>query len=324
MNEKNKIILKEFELLNTSSAPDVKKKHFDIRKDFKKKCKVNIVNRSSERELEFDLIGVDPSLANAFRRLMLSDVPCMAIEKVYIYNNTSIIQDEVLAHRLGLIPIMADPKLFDWKIPGDTDQGRESTTLEFELKVQCTKKKGADPKATSDPEGLYDNHRVLSKDIKWIPNGFQGKRMDGIKAVEEDILIAKLRPGQEMDLKLYAVKGIGRDHAKFSPVCTAFYRLHPEITLKAPITGEAASRLQESFSPGVIEVDETSGEAKVADARYDMCSRNVFRHEDLKDKVELSKIKIISFSILRARARFCQRIYFYKVWSFWPKNVNIS
>jgi len=45
-------------------------------------------------------------------------VPTMAIEKVFIYNNTSIVQDEVLAHRLGLIPIKADPRLFEYKNPG--------------------------------------------------------------------------------------------------------------------------------------------------------------------------------------------------------------
>lgn len=55
--------------------------------------------------MEFDLIGVTPAVANAFRRIMISEVPSMAIEKVYIYNNTSIIQDEILAHRLGLIPL---------------------------------------------------------------------------------------------------------------------------------------------------------------------------------------------------------------------------
>lgn len=42
----------------------------------------------------------------------------MAIEKVHIYNNTSIIQDEVLAHRLGLIPIKADPRMFEYKQDG--------------------------------------------------------------------------------------------------------------------------------------------------------------------------------------------------------------
>jgi DNA-directed RNA polymerase I and III subunit RPAC1 len=39
----------------------------------------------------------------------------MAIEKVYIYNNTSIIQDEILSHRLGLVPLKADPRLFQMK-----------------------------------------------------------------------------------------------------------------------------------------------------------------------------------------------------------------
>lgn len=42
----------------------------------------------------------------------------MAIEKVLIYNNTSIIQDEVLAHRLGLVPIKADPRLFEYRNTG--------------------------------------------------------------------------------------------------------------------------------------------------------------------------------------------------------------
>ena len=42
----------------------------------------------------------------------------MAIDKVFIYNNTSIIQDEVLAHRLGLIPILADPRLFEYRSEG--------------------------------------------------------------------------------------------------------------------------------------------------------------------------------------------------------------
>lgn len=41
---------------------------------------------------------------------------------------------------------------------------------------------------------------------------------ENIEAINDDILIAKLRPGHELDLKLIAVKGVGRDHIKFSPV----------------------------------------------------------------------------------------------------------
>ncbi len=48
--------------------------------------------------------------------LFILQVPTLAIEKVHVYNNTSVIQDEILAHRLGLIPLKADPRLFKYKL----------------------------------------------------------------------------------------------------------------------------------------------------------------------------------------------------------------
>lgn len=76
---------------------------------FKKDFKLEIVSRSA-REVEFDMIGIDTPFANAFRRILLAEVPTMAVEQVFIYNNTSVMQDEVLAHRLGLLPINVDPR----------------------------------------------------------------------------------------------------------------------------------------------------------------------------------------------------------------------
>ena len=73
------------------------------------------MHSQSELDMEFDLIGVDASVANALRRIMIGEVPTMAIENVYIYNNTSVMHDEILAHRLGLIPIFADAAQFDIK-----------------------------------------------------------------------------------------------------------------------------------------------------------------------------------------------------------------
>lgn len=92
----------------------------DKKWNFKKFVKgVSIdIKKMDNSEMEFDLIGIQPAFANAFRRLMLSEVPSMAIEKVMIKNNTSIIQDEVLAHRLGLIPLKADPRLFEYRPEG--------------------------------------------------------------------------------------------------------------------------------------------------------------------------------------------------------------
>ncbi|CAN0473978.1 unnamed protein product, partial [Ascophyllum nodosum] len=53
-----------------------------------------------ENELVFDLVGVDASIANALRRILLAEVATVAIEHVYMFMNSSIIHDEILAHRL--------------------------------------------------------------------------------------------------------------------------------------------------------------------------------------------------------------------------------
>lgn len=73
---------------------------------------------------------------------------------------------------------------------------------------------------------------VYSSQIKWQPIGNQAsvhKEAD-VGPVHGDILISKMRPGHELDLQLIAVKGIGKDHAKFSPV--GLYFLSTKIYTK--------------------------------------------------------------------------------------------
>lgn len=65
-----------------------------------------------------------------------------------------------------------------------------------------------------------------------------------------------------MENKFLAISSlhcVGKDHAKFSPVATASYRLLPEITLLQTIEGEKAERLKRCFSPGVIELEDVDG-----------------------------------------------------------------
>ncbi|KAK7103479.1 DNA-directed RNA polymerases I and III subunit RPAC1-like [Littorina saxatilis] len=242
-------------------------------------------------EMEFDMIGIDAAIANAIRRILIAEVPSMAIEKVHIYNNTSIIQDEVLAHRLGLVPIKADPRLFEYAQPGAEDEGTEEDTLEFRLKVKCTKNPAA--RDSTDPDQMYRDHKITTKYFEWLPKGNQ-EHLGNIGPVRDNILLAKMRPGQELDLRLFCVKGVGKDHTKFSPVATASYRLLPSIELLRPVEGADADKLQRCFSPGVIGL--TTGKkgkkkAFVADARRDTISREVFRHEELKDAVKLERMR---------------------------------
>nr|XP_020463266.1 DNA-directed RNA polymerases I and III subunit RPAC1 isoform X2 [Monopterus albus] len=263
---------------------------------FQKNFRIDIVHLD-ENNMEFDMVGIDAAIANAFRRILLAEVPTMAIEKVFIYNNTSIVQDEVLAHRLGLIPIKADPRLFEYRNTGDEsaeEEGSEIDTIQLQLKIKCSRNPRAS-KDSSDPQELYLNHMVYSRDIKWVPIGNQADVFadSRIGPVLDDILIAQLRPGHELDIVMHCVKGIGKDHAKFSPVATASYRLLPEITLLEPVEGEKAERLKRCFSQGVIDLEDVKGKkvAKVVDSRLDTCSREVLRHDDLKNLVKLGRVR---------------------------------
>uniref|UniRef100_UPI00358EB4B9 DNA-directed RNA polymerases I and III subunit RPAC1 isoform X1 n=1 Tax=Myxine glutinosa TaxID=7769 RepID=UPI00358EB4B9 len=259
---------------------------------FEKNFRIDVLKLSTE-EMEFDMIGIDAAIANAFRRILLAEVPTMAVEKVFLYNNTSIVQDEILAHRLGLVPFRADPRLFEFRSEGD-DQGTEIDTLQFELKIRCSRNPRA-AKDSTDMEELYINSKVYTRHLRWVPLGNQADvyEPETIGPVHKDILLAQLRPGQEIDLVMHCVKGIGKDHAKFSPVATASYRLLPEVHLLAPIEGELAETLRDCFSPGVISVEIINGKkvAQVVNARMDNCSREVFRHEELKNLVKLTRVR---------------------------------
>ncbi|VDM56708.1 unnamed protein product [Angiostrongylus costaricensis] len=222
--------------------------------------------------LDFDLIKVEAPIANALRRVLLAEVPTMAIEKVYLYQNTSVIQ--VIAVNENGVDCEEEP------------QPDPSRTVVFNINVTCTKNRNA-PSTATEPHQLYHHSSVYSNAFKWVPCGNQEEQFadDPPRMVCDEILVAKLRPGQQIEANCHAVKGIGRDHAKFSPVATASYRLLPTIRLLSEVRGEAAVRLQDSFSEGVIELKEKG------DARRDTCSRNVFRHSDLASVVELGKKK---------------------------------
>ncbi|XP_017880235.1 DNA-directed RNA polymerases I and III subunit RPAC1 [Ceratina calcarata] len=302
-HRKPNVILEEHGVPNASEYTNYEPDRDWNLQNFRKIFKIQVIRESEdERELEFDLIGYPLSFVNAFRRVLLSEVPSMAIEKVYIINNTSLIQDEVLAHRLGLIPLRADPRLFEYPSSGtkDEDEVSDQDTLRYELKVSCTWDHQA-PKDSRRTTDMYKNSNVYSKDIKWVPIGRQAeiysRGAEDLGVLEDDILLCKMRPGQEIHAFMHAVKGIGKDHAKFSPVATASYRLLPQIELLRPVRGEMAERLKNCFSPGVIEIvesrsgDPNSREARVKNARYDSCSRNVYQHEDLKNCVRLSRVR---------------------------------
>lgn len=246
-----------------------------------------------ENDLVFDMVGIDAPLANALRRILIAEVPTMCIENVYIQDNVSIIPDEVLGHRLGLVPIKVDPRQFDYK-SGVDDSYTETNTIVFTLKMNCEAVPGTKP---TDPDHVkWKDSRVLTSDLVWQPQGDQAtKYPEGIRPVHEDILLAKLRPGQSMEFTAYCQKGIGKDHAKFSPVATASYRLLPEIVLAQEIKNEKAEQLVAMCPMNVFDIEDLGKgqkRAKVARPRDCTMCRECIRHPGWKDdKVKLRRVK---------------------------------
>ncbi|PKI65525.1 DNA-directed RNA polymerases I and III subunit RPAC1 isoform X2 [Punica granatum] len=264
------------------------------------------VKRLTEDEMEFDMVGIDPAIANAFRRILLAELPTMAIEKVLIANNTSVIQDEVLSHRLGLIPIKVDPRLFDYL--SENDKPSEKNTIVFKLHVKCGKK---GPRMT-----------VTSDELKWLPSGSEllkasedsnsSSRAETYTSftcsqdslpefssnpitVYPDIIVAKLGPGQEIELEAHAVKGVGKTHAKWSPVATCWYRMLPEVVLTQQIEGKTAEVLKKKCPVGVFDIEDLGDgrtRATVAKPRACTLCRECIRDgEEWEKRISLRRVK---------------------------------
>jgi DNA-directed RNA polymerases I and III subunit RPAC1 len=106
---------------------------------------------------------------------------------------------------------------------------------------------------------------------------------------------------------MHAVKGVGQDHAKFSPVgkhvflksiahslATASYRLLPVIDILSPIINEDANKFVSCFPKGVAMVKSGKNgvkRAEIVNPRLDTVSREVLRHDEFKDKVKLGRVR---------------------------------
>jgi DNA-directed RNA polymerase subunit D len=159
--------------------------------------------------LRFILRESYPAFANALRRAMLAEVPVMAIEDVIFLENNSVMFDEILAHRLGLIPLKTDPDAYVLREECDckSDLGCEKCTASFVLEAEAT-----DQTTT-----------VYSGDLKPASD---------VAPTSDKIPIVKLAPGQKIRLEAYARLGRGSEHAKWQATSIAAYRYLPKVTLR--------------------------------------------------------------------------------------------
>jgi DNA-directed RNA polymerase subunit D len=165
-----------------------------------------IQKNQDKTKYHFLIKGVEPYFINAIRRSAVSLVPTMAIEHVEFRKNSSILYDEIIAHRLGLVPLKTDLKSYDMiKKPEDVESLKCINKLTLKVKGPKTAYSG-DFKA-SDP---------------------------AIVPVYDNIPIVSLNKGQELEIEVTAILGIGKEHTKWSPGIV-YYKNKPIITIKSSV-----------------------------------------------------------------------------------------
>jgi len=152
--------------------------------------------------------GASYQYVNTLRRYMLDEVPTMAIEEVEFRKNSSLLYDEMIAHRLGLVVLKTDLKGYTLPEKCSCDgEGCAKCTVTFTLKVK-------------GPETVYAS-ALKSNDPKIQP------------VYPETPIVKLIKQGseaQELEFEAKAVLGKGKEHAKWSPG-HFYYSYAPKITV---------------------------------------------------------------------------------------------
>ena len=154
---------------------------------------LEIVNKDNQK-ISIKLKGISLQYANALRRICLNGIPVFAIDTVDIIENSSVLPDEGLAHRLGLIPIRTDLSRFNEPSKCDC----QSETGCSNCKVMLVLDSG-----DSDITRTILSNELTSED-------------ESVKPTSDKIPIVQLAPGQRIKIECYARLGRGTEHAKWN------------------------------------------------------------------------------------------------------------
>lgn len=237
-------------------------------------------------------------MANTLRRIMIAEVPTLAIDLVEFHENSTVLNDEYIAHRLGLIPIKyQDPQTLRG---GDCNSPflshRECVcyercrrcSVEFDLDVDFDKENIKRAESERMLPITVTSRDLKSNNDSVMPAHFLSEEEQD-EAQDEGISIVKIGPGQQLKLKAIARMGIAKEHAKWSPVAVATYRFWPEIKFNedqiATLTLDQKQELVDACPDKILQLDETTGKLSAVE---NACELATFT-EDLKMTQEAMK-----------------------------------
>ncbi|MEM3830551.1 MAG: DNA-directed RNA polymerase subunit D [Candidatus Aenigmatarchaeota archaeon] len=219
--------------------------------------------KKSEPEISFVISGITPGFANSLRRVMMMEIPTMAIEFVDFLKNSSSLQDEIIANRLGQIPLKFESNIYE--LPSECKcegKGCSRCQVKFVLK-----KKGP--------------CMVYSGDLK-------SKNKD-VYPVFDNIPIIELFENEELEFEATAQLGFGKEHAKWQ-ASVASYKNMPAISIDTrKCKGEKCAKCVAKCVRKILKVE--NGKIIVTDEKscnlclqcLEVCPEEAIKVEALED-----------------------------------------
>ena len=166
-------------------------------------------DKSNPNFIRFKLKDSNPAFANALRRILLMEVPVLAIDEVIILENTTPLYDEIIAHRLGLLPISTPPGEFNL---------REECVCEGHGCTQC------------EISLTLEKESELVGDIETVFSGEFVPEDPKVAPVIKDVPILRMTGGQKITVQAIARLGYGKKHAKWQGAIVT-YQYDPIINI---------------------------------------------------------------------------------------------
>lgn len=197
------------------------------------------VKSQNDDEIVFIIRDAEVPFVNAIRRIAMMSIPKLAIEDVNIVKNDSAMFDEVLAHRLGLTPLVSNQEAIEGLVLPE----------ECECEDYCSHCSVSFTLNKQGPGVVYSKDLVSSD-----PN---------IKPVYDTIPLVKLKENEEIELEAVAQLGFGKEHAKWMPTTVCAYKQYPKITFDEDM--EVDYDCAAACPRGILKADRRSKIIKVLD-----------------------------------------------------------